>query len=118
MNNKTNSKGKVFIEKELTDEVEGEYDEDGFFVTPNGSFWDPDGVYFNRDGFDRHGGHYDENTQEYIPGDDSHLFDAVVYCDKNRKTKLVSFAQIGLQEHSKNMVGNAAVLINGYNLTK
>ena len=29
--------------------------------------------------------------------------------------KLLSFAQIGLQEHSKNMVGNAAVLINGYN---
>ena len=67
MNNKTNSKGKVFIEKELTDEVEGEYDDDGFFVTPNGSFWDPDGVYFNSEGFDRHGGYYDE--KEYIPGE-------------------------------------------------
>ena len=69
MKNKTNSKGKVFIEKELTDEVEGEYDDDGFFITPNGSFWDPDGVYFNREGFDRHGGYYNENTQEYIPGE-------------------------------------------------
>ena len=28
---------------------------------------------------------------------------------------LLTLAQIGLQEHSKNMVGNAAVLINGYN---
>ncbi len=52
--------------------------------------------------------------QEYIPGDDSHLFDAVVYCDKNSKAKLVSFAQIGLQEHGQSMIGNAAVLINGY----
>lgn len=53
--------------------------------------------------------------QEFIPGDDSSLFDAVVYCDKNKKVKLISFAQIGLQEHTKTMVGNAAVLINGFN---
>lgn len=53
--------------------------------------------------------------QDFIPGDDSCLFDAVAYCDSNKKVTLLSFAQIGLQEHSKNMVGNAAVLINGYN---
>ncbi len=53
--------------------------------------------------------------QEFIPGDDSYLFDAVVYCGKDKKVKLISFAQIGLQEHSKTMVGNAAVLINGFN---
>lgn len=53
--------------------------------------------------------------QEYIPGDDSYLFDSVVYSDKRGKVKLVSFAQIGLQEHTKHMVGNAAVLINGFN---
>ena len=53
--------------------------------------------------------------QEYIPGDDSHLFDSVVYCDTNGKVDLISFAQIGLQEHKPSMVGNAAVLINGYN---
>ena len=52
--------------------------------------------------------------QDFIPGDDSYLFDAVLYADKNKKVKLMSLAQIGLQEHSKNMVGNAAVLINGY----
>lgn len=59
---------------------------------------------------------YDDTLiiQEYIPGDDSHLHDAVVYCDSNGKARLVSFAQIGLQEHSSNMIGNAAVLINGY----
>lgn len=53
--------------------------------------------------------------QEFIPGDDSYLFDAVVYCGKDKKVKLISFAQIGLQEHTKTMVGNAAVLINGFN---
>lgn len=61
-------------------------------------------------------GGYDDTLiiQEYIPGDDSHLFDAVVYCNKKKEVKLVSFAQIGLQEHSPKMIGNAAVLINGY----
>ena len=63
-----NKKTKVFVERELNDEVEGEYDADGFFNTPNGSFWDPDGVYFNRDGYDKHGGYYDDQTQEYVPG--------------------------------------------------
>lgn len=52
--------------------------------------------------------------QDFIPGDDSYLFDAVVYVNQFKKVKILSFAQIGLQEHSKNMVGNAAVLINGY----
>lgn len=60
---------------------------------------------------------YDDTLiiQEFIPGDDSYLFDAVCYADKNSKVKLVSFAQIGLQEHAKAMVGNAAILINGKN---
>lgn len=53
--------------------------------------------------------------QDYIPGDDSYLFDAVAYVDTNHKVQFLSLAQIGLQEHSKNLVGNAAVLINGYN---
>ena len=53
--------------------------------------------------------------QEFIPGDDSHLFDSVVYVDKKGKVKVISFAQIGIQERSKSMVGNAAALINGFN---
>jgi len=54
-------------------------------------------------------------VQEYIPGDDSHLFDSVIYSDRQGKVKRITFAQIGLQEHAYNLVGNAAVLINGYN---
>ncbi len=53
--------------------------------------------------------------QEYIPGDDSYLFDSVIYADTNAKVKRVTLAQIGLQEHKEDLVGNAAVLINGYN---
>lgn len=52
--------------------------------------------------------------QEFVSGDDSHLFDSVVYVSKEHKVKLITFAQIGLQERSTSMVGNAAVLINGY----
>ena len=62
-----NKKTKIFVERELNDDVVGEYDDEGFFNTPNGSFWDPDGVYFNKEGYDRHGGYYDDN-QEYVPG--------------------------------------------------
>ena len=57
---------KIFVEKIFNDDIEGEYDEEGFFITPNGSFWDPDGVYFNEEGYDKHGGYYEKG--EYIPG--------------------------------------------------
>ena len=63
---------------------------------------------------------YDDTLviQEYIPGDDSYLFDSVVYSNKDGEVELVSFAQIGLQEHKPSMIGNAAVVINGYNSFK
>ena len=56
--------------------------------------------------------------QEYIPGDDSHLYDAVIYSDHTGKVKRITLAQIGLQEHEANMVGNAAILINGFSTFK
>ena len=55
--------------------------------------------------------------QEFIPGDDSCLFDSVIYVNKNVKVDFITFAQIGLQERSTSMVGNAAVLMNGFNTT-
>ena len=65
---KENKEGKkTFVERIFHDDLEGEYDDEGFFTTPNGSFWDPDGVYFNREGYDKHGGYYDDND-EYVPG--------------------------------------------------
>lgn len=52
--------------------------------------------------------------QEYIPGDDSALYDGVIYCNSRGKAELFAFAQIGLQEHEDCMIGNAACLINGF----
>ena len=57
-------------------------------------------------------------VQEFIPGDDSCLFDAVLYVNTKGNVEFMSFAQIGLQERTKGMVGNAAVLINGFNTTE
>ena len=79
MENNNNKKTKIFVERELNDDVIGEYDDEGFFNTPNGSFWDPDGVYFNKEGYDKHGGFYDDN-QEYVPGDG---WDEVKNCYKD-----------------------------------
>lgn len=53
--------------------------------------------------------------QEFIEGDDSYLFDCISYCDKNGKVKLMSFAQIALQEHTITGIGNCTVLVNGFN---
>lgn len=54
-------------------------------------------------------------VQEFIQGDDTNLFDSIFYCNKKGKAELATFAQIGLQEHSPSAIGNATVLINGYN---
>ena len=53
--------------RKRTKETEGKFDDDGFFTTPNGSFWDMDGEYFNRYGYDIHGGKYIDKL-DYIPG--------------------------------------------------
>ena len=58
---------KKFIDKPFKECEGGYYDENNFYISPDGSFWDPDGVYFNKEGFDRHGGFYDANL-EYQPG--------------------------------------------------
>lgn len=59
---------------------------------------------------------YDENLiiQEFIPGNDSKLFDVIFYCNSKGKPELATFAQIGLQEHTPTGIGNCTVLVNGY----
>lgn len=52
--------------------------------------------------------------QEFIPGDDSALFDSIFYVAKNKKAQLATFAQIGLQEHTPTGIGNCTVLVNGF----
>ena len=41
--------------------------------------------------------------QDYIPGDDSHLFDSVIYSDTKGIVKRITLAQIGLQEHKSDL---------------
>jgi D-aspartate ligase len=63
----------------------------------------------------RDSGYKDELIiQEFIPGGDDSLFDAVFYCGKDKKVKLMTFAQIGLQERTNTGVGNCTVLVNGF----
>lgn len=57
-----------FIEREFQEVPGGVLQEDGFYVTPEGSFWDPEGDYFNKYGFDKYGGNYDQ-YKVYIPGE-------------------------------------------------
>ena len=52
--------------------------------------------------------------QEFIPGDDSRLFDCMFYVNSKGKAELATFAQIALQEHTPTGVGNCTVLMNGY----
>lgn len=61
---------------------------------------------------------YDSNLviQEFIPGDDTYLFDSIIYMSSKGKCEVESFAQIGLQEHSRTGVGNLTLLINGFSL--
>jgi D-aspartate ligase len=63
----------------------------------------------------RNSGYKDELIiQEFVPGGDDSLFDAVFYCGKDKKVKLMTFAQIGLQERTNTGVGNCTVLVNGF----
>ena len=52
--------------------------------------------------------------QEFIPGDDSELFDSIFYVGTNKKAQIATFAQIGLQERTPTGIGNCTVLVNGY----
>lgn len=52
--------------------------------------------------------------QEFIPGDDCALFDSIFYCGKDKKVKLMTFAQIGLQERNPTGIGNCTFLVNGF----
>lgn len=60
---------------------------------------------------------YDGNLilQEFVEGDDTNLFDSILYVSSKGEVWVQSFAQIGLQEHSSTGVGNCTLLINGYN---
>lgn len=53
--------------------------------------------------------------QDYIPGDDTFMWDAVYYGDQHGKGQLISFAQVALQEHEMTAIGNYTALLTRYN---
>ncbi|WP_422122976.1 carboxylate--amine ligase [Planococcus sp. X10-3] len=61
------------------------------------------------------GGYRDELIiQDYIPGDDTFMWDSVIYANSKGKTQLVSFAQVVLQEHTVSAIGNYTALITRF----
>ena len=53
--------------------------------------------------------------QDYIPGDDSYMWDAVYYADQQGKAQLITYAQVVLQEHTVTAIGNYTALITRFN---
>lgn len=56
---------------------------------------------------------YDDELiiQDYIPGGDTYMWDAVYYGDRNRKAQLISWGQVVMQEPTTTGVGNYTALI-------
>ncbi|MDN7240271.1 carboxylate--amine ligase [Planococcus sp. N028] len=52
--------------------------------------------------------------QDYIPGDDTYMWDSVIYASSKGKTQLVTYAQVVLQEHTVTAIGNYTALITRY----
>lgn len=62
------------------------------------------------------GSGYDDELiiQDFIPGDDTYMWDSVVYASSKGKTQLVTFAQVVLQEHTVTAIGNYTALITRF----
>jgi len=52
--------------------------------------------------------------QDFIPGDDTFIYDAVFYADKSGKCRFMSFAQVILQEHAASAVGSYTALLTRF----
>lgn len=53
--------------------------------------------------------------QDYIPGDDTLMWDSVVYVNSKGKAELVTFGQVALQEHTPTAIGNYTAIVSRYN---
>lgn len=53
--------------------------------------------------------------QDYIPGDDTFMWDSVFYMNSRGKAELITYAQVVLQEHTVTAIGNYTALITRYN---
>lgn len=53
--------------------------------------------------------------QDYIPGNDTYMWDSVLYLNSDSKTQLVTFGQVVLQEHTATAIGNYTSVLTRYN---
>jgi len=53
--------------------------------------------------------------QDYIPGDDTYIWDSVLYVNTKGKAELVTFGQVALQEHEATAIGNYTAIVSRYN---
>lgn len=53
--------------------------------------------------------------QDFIPGDDTNMWDSVYYGDRNGKGQLITLAQVLLQERESYLVGAYTALVTRYN---
>lgn len=52
--------------------------------------------------------------QDFIPGDDSYMWDSVYYADQHGRPQLITFAQVALQERAMTAIGNYTALITRF----
>lgn len=52
--------------------------------------------------------------QDYIPGDDTLMWDSVLYLNTQQQAELVTFGQVALQEHVASAVGNYTAVLARY----
>ena len=57
---------------EVPEVTDGYFDEAGFFILPDKSFYDPYGYFFDKDGYDVQGGWYNANGIYVNPHRDKH----------------------------------------------
>ncbi|GEN84935.1 carboxylate--amine ligase [Sporosarcina luteola] len=53
--------------------------------------------------------------QDFIPGDDTYMWDSVFYINSKGNTELITFGQVVLQEHTLTAIGNYTAVITRYN---
>ncbi|MCM3745534.1 carboxylate--amine ligase [Sporosarcina luteola] len=53
--------------------------------------------------------------QDFIPGDDTYMWDSVFYINSKGKSELITFGQVVLQEHTVTAIGNYTAVITRYN---
>ena len=53
--------------------------------------------------------------QDFIPGDDTYMWDSVFYINSKGNSELITFGQVVLQEHTVTAIGNYTAVITRYN---